>query len=422
LTGLPARGRILRLMVRKDEVDGSGAFGRRLLLAGGTAALTALSYRRVLGANDRIRLGIIGTGSRAQSLMKRLKEVPGNEQVAVCDVYEPRRLEAVALVSPSVKQHVDYHAVLDSKDIDGVVIGSPQHWHKRMTIDALAAGKDVFLEKCVSHTIDEGLELTRAVAAHPGRVVQTGTQQRSQAHYVQGSELVRTGKIGTVNFIHAYWYQNITARKYPEWKPDKLDWKLFTGSAPMRPVTWDRYFRWRWFWDYGGGPVCELLTHWIDVVHWYTGVSAPDTVTARGARHVSKYETPDTSTAVLEYPGFTVAFTNTMSSKVGDGGVDFHGSKGTLRVDRQHLAVYSEAAPFVAGTYLPTPELLVKSEKDGTLAHVESFLARMRDRKPTSAPMTVAHEAARASHLTNLSLRWGKPVRWNGPQNRAERA
>jgi predicted dehydrogenase len=407
---------------KSSGVDlGTGRFGRRSLLAGGTAALTALSYRRVLGANDRIRVGVIGTGQRAQSLMKRFKELPGNQQVAICDVYEPRRIEALAIVGANVKQHVDYHAVLDSKDIDGVVIGSPQHWHRKMTVDALAAGKDVYLEKCVSHTIDEGSDLVRAVAAHPQRVVQTGTQQRSQTHYAQGAELVRAGKIGTINFIHAYWYQNVSGRADPEWQPDKLDWKLFTGSAPMHPVTADRYFKWRWYWDYGGGPVCELLTHWIDVVHWFTGVATPISVTARGAQHATKFETPDTTTAVLEYPGFTVAFTNTMTSKIGDGAVDFHGSKGTLRVDRQHLAIYAEAAPFVEGTHWPAPELLVKSDKDGTLAHVESFLARMRDRKPTSAPMTAAHEAARASHLTNLALRWGRPVRWNGSQNRAER-
>jgi predicted dehydrogenase len=398
-----------------------GRLGRRGLLAGGSAALTALSYRRVLGANDRIRLGVIGTGQRAQSLMKRLKELPGNQQVVVCDVYEPRLQEAVALVGAPVDQTVEYRAVLERKDIDGVVIGSPQHWHKKMTLDALAADKDVYLEKCVSHTIDEGVELVRAVAAASKRVVQTGTQQRSQAHYLKGQELVRSGGIGQVTFVHAYWYQNVGARPYPAWKPDKLDWKRFTGSAPMHPLTWDRYFKWRWYWDYGGGPICELLTHWIDVVHWYTGTSAPHTVTARGARHATKYDVPDTSTTVLEYPGFTVAFTNTMTSKVGDGGVEFHGTNGTLVVDRQHLAVYAEEAPFVAGTYRPTPSLLMKSDKDGTLAHVETFLACMRSRGAPTAPMTMAHEAARASHLTNLSLRWGKTVRWNAPQNRAER-
>ena len=153
------------------DPDHSTDIGRRGVLAAGTAlATTALSYRRVLGANDRIRLGVIGTGQRAQSLMKRLKELPGNEQVAVCDVYEPRLLEAVAMRRRAgAKQNVDHRAVLDSKDIDGVVIGSPQHWHKQMTLDALAADKDVFLEKCVSHTIDEGVEMVKAVGGEQAR-------------------------------------------------------------------------------------------------------------------------------------------------------------------------------------------------------------------------------------------------------------
>jgi predicted dehydrogenase len=394
---------------------------RRLLAAGtGMIASTALSYRRVLGANDRVRLGIIGTGARAQSLMKRLKEVPGADQVAICDVYGPRRDEAMAIVGPAAKQHVDHRGILDAKDIDAVVIASPQHWHKQHTLDALAAGKHTFVEKCVSHTIEEGAQMVKAVEAQK-LLVQTGTQQRSQAHYVQAAELVRAGKLGTINFIHAFWYQNITNRKYPDWQPDKLDWKRFTGSAKAYPVTWDRYFRWRWFWDYGGGPVCELLTHWIDVVHWFTGSPAPTTVTARGARHSTKYEVPDTSTAVLEYPSFTVAFTNNMASKIADGGIEFHGTKGTLRIDRQHFALYNEETPFVAGTYLPTPEILVKSQKDGTLAHVETFIDCLRTGKPPTAPIRVAHEAARASHLTNLSVRWGRPVKLNAGGNKAER-
>ena len=401
----------------------SRTLGRRTLLGGSAAALTALSYRRVLGANERIRVGVIGTGARAQSIMKRLKELPGNEMVALCDVYEPRLDEASAIVGrPDVKRLRDHRQVLDSRDVDAVVIGSTQHWHKQMTLDALAAGKDIFLEKAVSHSIDEGAAMVKAVEATAGkRVVQTGTQQRSYAHYIQGAELIKSGKLGQLSFVHAYWYQNVAGRKYPEWKPEKLDWKRFTGSAPARPVSWERYFKWRWFWDYGGGPICELLTHWIDVVHWYTGTSAPVAVTARGAQHISKFEVPDTSTVILEYPSFTVAFTNHMGSKVSDGGVEFRGSKGTLLVDRQHLAFYGEEAPFAAGSYKPAPEVLVKSQKDGTLAHVENFLECLRTRKTPTAPMTVAHPAARASHLANLSLRWKTTVRWNDQRQRPEK-
>jgi predicted dehydrogenase len=404
----------------------SPVFGRRPLIqastiAAGALATTALSYRRVLGANDRIRLGIIGTGSRAQSIMKRLKELPGNEMAVVCDVYQPRIKEALAITGEATKTQVDYREILADKQIDAVVIGSPQHWHKQMTLDALSAGKDIFVEKCVSHSIDEGVAMVKAVEAAPSRVVQTGTQQRSWAHWIQGAEIVKSGKLGEIKFINAYWFQNVAGRKYPEWEPDKIDWKRFVGAAKAVPPSWDHYYKWRWFWNFGGGPICELLTHWIDVVHWYTGETAPRTVLARGSKHISKYDVPDTSTTVLEYPSFTVTFTNYMGSKVSDGGIEFRGSKGTLKVDRAHLAVYPDGAPNVPGTLTPAPEILVKSQKDGTLSHAESFLTSLRSRKTPSAPMRVAHEAARASHLANLSLRWGTEVAWDDSRGKPRR-
>ncbi len=403
----------------------STGFGRRGLLAGagaGAAALTAVSYRRVLGANDRIRIGVIGTGQRAQSLMRRLKELPGNEQVIICDVYEPRLDEASALLDGRPKRLRDHRAVLDSKEIDAVVVGAPQHWHRQMLLDTLAAGKDIYLEKCVSHAIDEGVDMIKAVEANSKRVVQTGTQQRSWAHYIQGAELMRAGKVGDLRFVSAFWYQNGTNRTYPEWKPDKLDWKRFTGSAKALPVSWDHYYKWRWFWNFGGGPICELLTHWIDVVHWYTGATAPVQASTRGARLLtSKYETPDTSTSVIDYPSFQVTFITHMGSKIDDGGIEFRGSKGTLKVSRARLQFFPESGTNVPGTLTPPPEIDVRSPKDGTLSHLENFLDCLRTRKTPTAPMRVAHEAARVSHLCNLSFRQNTPLRWNGDRGKVER-
>jgi predicted dehydrogenase len=396
--------------------------GRRPLLAGAAAfATTALSYGRVRGANERIRLGVIGTGARAQSLMKRLKQIPNTEQVLICDVYEPRLLEAAAILDGKARQLGDHRALLDSKEIDAVVIGSPQHWHKQMTLDALQAGKDIFLEKAVSHSIDEGVQMVKAVEASK-HVVQTGTQQRSWAHYIQGAELVRSGKLGQISYVHAYWYQNSTRRTYPDWKPDKLDWKRFTGSAKPLPVSWEHYYKWRWFWNFGGGPICELLTHWIDVVHWYTGTSAPTQVYTRGQRFASKFDVPDTSTSVLDYPTFQVAFTTHMASKIDDGGIEFRGTGGTLKVSRTRLAFYPEDSANVPGTLSPPPALEVKSAKDGTLSHLENFVECLRSRKTPTAPMRVAHEAARVSHLCNQSFRQNAPVRWNNDRGKSERA
>jgi predicted dehydrogenase len=163
------------------------------------------------------------------------------------------------------------------------------------------------------------------------------------------------------------------------------------------------------------------LTHWIDIVHWYTGAAAPRAVFARGGRYMSKYELPDTVTAWLEYPTFTVAFTNHMASKIDDGGLEFRGTKGTLKVDRAHLALYSEETANEPGTLTPKPELLVRSQKEGTISHLENFLDCVRTRKTPTAPMRVGHEAARASHLCNLALRSGKEVRWNDQRQRPER-
>jgi predicted dehydrogenase len=347
--------------------------------------------------------------------------MPGVLQVALCDVYEPRLLEGVKLVGGNPVQHVEYRKLLESRDVDAVLIGSPQHWHKQMTLDALAAEKDIFLEKAVCHSIEEGREMVKAVEASK-RVVQTGTQQRSWAHFIRGKELVDAGKLGTINYVHAYWYQNVTRRTYTPWDPAKLDWKRFTGSARLHPVSWERYYKWRWFWDYGGGPICELLTHWIDCVHWYMGAATPSTAFASGAQYTSRYEAPDAATCVLEYPqGFTVAFTNFMGSKIHDGGFELHGSRGTLKVDRAHLAFYSEDSANLPGTLSPAPELLLRSHRDGNLSHLENFVECIRTRKTPSAPMRAGHEAARASHLANLSLRWGRRVRWDDQRQRAEK-
>ncbi|HVF29065.1 MAG TPA: Gfo/Idh/MocA family oxidoreductase, partial [Pyrinomonadaceae bacterium] len=186
--------------MKKPPSQSNNAVSRRRFLkytttAGvGAAIITraGLTPPKVLGANDRVRLGAIGTGGRCRGLMSQLKKLPGNELVAVSDVYEPNLLRAANLVGPNVRQHRDYRALLDSKEIDAVVIGSPDHWHKQMTIDAVRVGKDVYVEKPVSHSLEEGIELVRVVEASK-RVVQTGTQQRSWEHFIRGKELIDAG-------------------------------------------------------------------------------------------------------------------------------------------------------------------------------------------------------------------------------------
>ncbi|MBI3665727.1 MAG: Gfo/Idh/MocA family oxidoreductase [Acidobacteria bacterium] len=392
----------------------SGTARRTFLKTAGGGALAAQSGR-VLGANDEIRLGAIGAGGRCRLLMEYLNKMPGTRMVAVCDVYEPRRLQAAALYSPAAEALSDYRALLDRKDIDAVVIASPDHWHARMMIDAVSAGKDVYLEKPITHALEEGPPMIEAIR-RTGRIVQTGTQQRSWEHYQKGKEIIASGKLGKITMVHAYWYQNYAAwRRGPRPAVDtsKLDWKAWLGSAPEQPFVLDRFTTWRWYWDFGGGALTDLLTHWIDVIHWYMGKDAPaSAMTSAHHRFFKQWDCPDTISAYYDFPGdFSVVYNGTMTSSIDYGGIEFRGQNATLKIDRAKLIVYSEDEPRSdSSPTLPQPELMVPSKGDGTIDHLKNFLECVRTRRQPTAPVEVGVAAARTSHLGNLSLRQGRRV------------
>jgi len=381
-----------------------------------------LAGSQAQGANDRIRIGVIGTGGRARGLMTLLKRLPGNEMVALCDVYEPRVLQAAEIVgSPAVTKVADYRRILDDRGIDAVVIGTPDHWHKQITLDAVAAGKDVYVEKPVSHTIAEGAELVRAIEASK-QIVQTGTQQRSWDHFVLGKQLVDAGRLGQITFVQTYWYQHATAGSYAPVQMDKLDWKRWLGSAPDQPFRPERFYQWRHFWDFGGGQITDLMTHWIDVVHWYMNVDAPLSAVTTGHNYnIKLWEAPDTVNTTIEFPkNFMAAYLGTYVSRVDDGGLEFRGEKGTLKVDRARLAFYRDDSAYAAGTLTPEPEIYVRSGGDGTLTHLQNWLDCSRSRKQPNAHIRVAHEAARTSHIANAALKAGRAVKWNARAEKVE--
>ncbi|MEO8522624.1 MAG: Gfo/Idh/MocA family oxidoreductase, partial [Acidobacteriota bacterium] len=224
--------------------------------ASGLAIGARMASAGAQGASDRIRIGVIGTGGRARGLMGHLKKLPGNEMVALCDVYQPRLLQAAEIAGPAAAQVTDYRRILDDRSIDAVVIGTPDHWHKTIALDAVAAGKDVYVEKPVSHTLEEGVEMVKAIEASK-QIVQTGTQQRSWDHFKLGKEIIDSGRLGQITLVHTYWYQHATAGSYPDVSMDKLDWKRWLGSAPDQPFRPERFFQWRHFWDFGGGCVTD---------------------------------------------------------------------------------------------------------------------------------------------------------------------
>jgi predicted dehydrogenase len=340
---------------------------------------------------------------------------------AICDVYEPRLLQAAEIAGTSALKVTDYRRILDNREIDAVVIGTPDHWHKTITLDAIAAGKDVYVEKPVSHSIAEGAELVKAIEASK-QIVQTGTQQRSWEHWVLGKQIVDSGKLGQITFVQTYWYQHERAGNYAPVSLDKLDWKRWLGSAPDQPFRPERFYQWRHFWDFGGGCLTDLMTHWIDVVHWYMDVEAPlSAVTTARSYNIKLWEAPDTVSTTLEFPkNFMTAYLGTYVSRVDDGGLEFRGDRGTLKIDRARLAFYRDDAAYASGTLSPEPDIFVRSSGDGTLTHLQNWLDCIRSRKTPNANIRVAHQAARTSHIANAALKAGRAVRWNNTAQQIE--
>jgi predicted dehydrogenase len=389
--------------------------GRRDFIKVG-AAVWAASARRVLGANDRVRVGVIGTGGRGQLLMEVFRRCPGAEVVAVCDVYEPRRTQAREKHAPQARAYGEYRRVLDDQGVDAVVIAPPDHWHTRMAVDAIGAGKDVYLEKPVTHSLEEGPDLLAAVRGSK-QVVQTGTQNRSMPHFVQAKEVVASGALGEVALVETYFYQNYLridpARIAVD--PDKLDWKGFLGPAPEQPFDRLRFQQWRWYWDFGGGALTDLFTHVVDVAHWFLGKESPRSVSATGTNSlIPRWQAPDTLSACFEYPdGLIVVFNAMMGGSLQGGGTLFRGTKAMLRIARRGFELWDEPAQFIGPPAAP-PRLDVKSEGDPMLPHVQNFLDCVRSRKTPNAPIEAGIACARAGHLGNLALRQGRKIAGSG--------
>jgi predicted dehydrogenase len=386
---------------------------RRTFLQNASAA-TALSYSRVLGANDRIRVAGLGTGGRCRYLLSVAKQHPDVDIVAACDVYEPRRLETIAKLAPTAKEYVEYREVLERKDIDAVFIGSPDHWHVPMTIDAVRAGKAVYVEKPLTKTIEEGALVEKAVK-ESGCVVQVGYQQRSWEHFVAARDIVASGKLGKVTLILASWYQNYVrndARK-AILETSKLDRKRWLGNAPDQEVTALKYARWRWFWDFGGGHLTDLYSHYCDVIHWYMGADIPSSALTMGGRFMLDYlECPDTINTSYLYPGFQVVYQGTMVCHLEGGNIIFRGSQAMMKINRDGYDVYPEGIVPPEKTTYPPPALSAQSAHDGSIDHVRNFLECVRSRKTPNAPVSSSVATARAAHIGNLAYRNGGRFDW----------
>jgi len=375
-----------------------------------TTGLTALASTRVFGANDTLRIGVIGAGGRMRSLLDAAdKSAPYHYQiVAVCDVYGPH-CDAVKERSDGLATtHVDYREVLD-QNIDAVIIASPDHWHVPMAVDALKAGKDVYLEKPVTHTLEEGATLTRAVRSSK-QILQCGMQQRSWTHFRDAVDLIQGGSLGRVVQVRTYWWQNYgrnwTAKPID---PQALDWKLWLGSAPDQPFSEEKFNRWRWYWNFGGGAMTDLFTHWIDVAHWAMKSDQSQKAQMLADKYVfQEWDCPDTIQAAFRYPGFDVVYEGMMHSSIDDGGLEFRGTDATLKIDRGGFTVYREGVP----RDQQNPVLTEHSTLDGTISHMQNFFESVKSRKDPNAPVETGVAAARAGQFGNLAYQRGGQLTW----------
>ena len=378
---------------------------RSFLIASG---LTALASTRAFGANDTIRIGVIGAGGRMRNLLDCAEMVGPAQIVAVSDVYGPHRDAVKERSKGLATTHLDYREVLDNKEIDAVIIASPDHWHVRMAVDTLAAGKDVYLEKPVTHSIEEGATLTHAVRSGK-QILQCGMQQRSWSHFRDAVDLIQGGSLGRVTQVRTYWWQNYGLH-WPTKPVDTqaLDWKLWLGSAPDQPFSEEKFFRWRWFWDFGGGGMTDLFTHWIDVAHWAMKADQPRQAQIIADKYIfEQWECPDTLQAAFRYPGFDVVYEGMMSSSIDDGGLEFRGTDATLKINRSGFAVYREGVKSDQN-----PVLKAESFRDGTISHMENFFDCVRSRKEPNAPVETGVAAARAGQIANLAYHRNGQITW----------
>lgn len=379
---------------------------RTFLCSAGQAAIawSALSYSRILGANDKINMGLIGAGERGRGVMGNFLKTDNAQLVAVCDVYAEMIDRAhTQLKAPDAKGFRDHRQLLQEKGVDAVLIATPDHWHATCAIDALNAGKDVYVEKPLTLKMEEGPAIVKAARVN-NRVCQVGLQQRSGAHYIEAKKKYMDEKVlGKITLARTWWHGNgYHLRKAPPTLatlPSNLDWARFLGPVKWRDWDPQQFWNWRAYLDFGGGQVTDLMTHWIDVVHMFMGTDAPTSGVAAGGVYCYKdgRTAPDTINVLLEYGGdFTATFEATLAPGIRGEGVEFCGEKGKLYIDRQKY-IYTPAGRGAQPVEVPGPRY------DFTLDHVKNFLECCRTRQKPNCDVYVGHRSAMASHLGNIS-------------------
>jgi predicted dehydrogenase len=419
---------VITFPARRSEVD--MARSRRRFLQGSALAAAGLGLARPNAAtaaqgttppSDRLRVGLVGCHGMGWANLRSLLKVEGVECAALCDVdqrdLERRTKDLREAGRPAPRLYRDYRKLLDDKDVDAVVIATPDHWHCLMLVDALAAGKHVYVEKPLAHSIAEARAML-AAARRSDRIVQVGQWQRSGEHYAQALEVVRSGSLGNIRLVKVWAYQG-WMKPVPvqpdSAAPPEVDYDLWLGPAPKRPFNANRFhFTFRWFWDYAGGLMTDWGVHEIDIALFGMRASAPKSVMASGGKLAypdDASETPDTLQAVFEYDGFNMLWEHATGIDGGNygrtEGIAVIGNNGTVVVDR--------------GGW----ELLAETEdRDGRRRdavyldnHTRNFVEAIRRSDPSllKCGIETGSVAAINAHMGNIAFKVGRKVSWDAP-------
>ncbi|ULT44585.1 Gfo/Idh/MocA family oxidoreductase [Niabella defluvii] len=400
------------------------------MLALGGFALQSFNTKNFSGiitsAADQINIGVIGIKGMGWANTMSILKIAGVNLVALCDVDQSvlddrlKELKGKNIDTGKIKTYKDYRGLLDNKDVDAVIIGTPDHWHALIMIDAVRAGKDVYVEKPVGNSIEECRAMVAAQEKY-NKVVQAGQWQRSQQHFRDAIALVHSGQLGNIRTVKVNCYQGwmkpapVVADSAP---PPGVDYKMWLGPAKTRPFNSSRFhFNFRWFWDYAGGLMTDWGVHLMDYAIFGMNAPVPKTVSALGGRFAYPdlyQETPDTLTALYEFDGFNIVWDHAMGIDNGNYGKDhsiaFIGNNGTLELDRGGWQVIEEKR---SEKKVSVPR---KTPTDNGLdKHMENFVAVIRSRKlgDLNCSIQTGAHIATVCQMGNIAFRSQEKVTWN---------
>jgi len=411
-----------RKFIRESSLLGAGG----LALSSGLMANPLI--KNPLPKSDKLRFGVIGCNGMGWSDTRSLLKMDDVELVAICDVdqnvVQKRKEEYATLRDSKVKTYSDYRELLDDKKVDFVVIGTPDHWHCKIMVDAVQAGKDVYCEKPLANSIQE-CNIMMEAAKKTGKIVQIGQWQRSGTHYKKAKELLDSGALGKIRLVKVWAYQG-WMKPVPvlpdEAVPQGVDYDFWLGPAPKRPFNPNRFhFNFRWFWDYAGGLMTDWGVHEIDIALYFMGATAPKSVMASGGKLAypdDASETPDTLQAVFEYDDFTMLWehaTGIDNGPYGRGeGIAFIGNNGTLVVNRRGLEVIIERDQ---GKQLMEPVEVMRPPAGVNYLdlHTQNFVDAIKANDPSMLATHINSGAIAAinAHMGNVAYRTQSKVYWD---------